>query len=70
MLEPEGGGQAFDLSYPGTAQTGGQIVTRGYLRIDLSDSSPGRYRMSVTVHDLTSGITTLPVRTEIFVNLE
>ncbi|MCK5489913.1 MAG: hypothetical protein KAI98_07985, partial [Gemmatimonadetes bacterium] len=70
VLEPEGGGQAFDLSYPGTAQTGGQIVTRGYLRIDLSDSSPGRYRMSVTVHDLTSGITTLPVRTEIFVNLE
>jgi len=70
VLEPAGGGQAFDLSYPGTARTGGPVVTRGYLRIDLSDSSPGRYSMSVTVHDLTSGITTLPVRTEISVNLE
>lgn len=70
VLEPEGGGQAFDLSYPGTARTEGRIVTRGYLRIDLSDSSPGRYRTSVTVRDLTSGITTLPVRTGIIVNRE
>jgi len=70
VLEPEGGGQAFDLSYPGTAGTGGQIVTRGYLRIDLSASSPGRYGTTVTVRDLTSGITTLPVRTGIVVNRE
>lgn len=70
VLEPEGGGQTFDLSYAGTARTEGRIVTRGYLRIDLSDSSPGRYRTSVTVRDLTSGITTLPVRTGIVVNRE
>ncbi len=68
VLQPEGGGQSFDLSYPGTARRGASIVTRGYLRIDLSASSPGRYEVSVTVRDLTSGHITLPVRTDIFVN--
>jgi len=68
VLEPEAGGQTFDLSYPGTAQSGASIVTRVYLRIDLSDSSPGGYAMSVTVRDLTSGHSTLPIRTEIIVN--
>ena len=68
VLQPEAGGPSFDLSYPGTVQRGASIVTRGHLRIDLSASAPGRYAMSVTVRDLTSGHSTLPVRTEIFVN--
>ena len=69
VLEPAGGGQAFDLSYPGTARRGASIVTRGYLRIDLSATDPGRYSASVTVRDLTSGHVTLPVRTEIMVDV-
>lgn len=68
VLTPEGEGPSFDLSYPGTAGRGAAIVTRGYLRIDLSASPPGRYEMSVTVRDLTSGHLTLPVRTVILVN--
>ncbi len=68
VLEPEAGGRTFDLSYPGTAPAGVGIVTRGYLRVDLSASAPGRYAMSVTVRDLTSGHTTLPIRTDILVN--
>jgi GWxTD domain-containing protein len=68
VLQPEGGGQSFDLSYPGTALRGASIVTRGHLRIDLSDSSPGRYEVSVSVRDLTSGHVTLPVQTHIIVS--
>jgi hypothetical protein len=68
VLQPEAGGQTFDLSYPGTAQSGASIVSHVYLRVDLSGSSPGRYEMSITVRDLTSGHSTLPVRTKIFVN--
>ena len=68
VLQPEGGGQSFDLSYPGTVRSGASIVTRGHLRVDLSASSPGRYEVSVTVRDLTSGHVTLPVETEIHVN--
>lgn len=68
VLQPEGGGQPFDLSYPGTVRRGASIVTRGHLRVDLSASSPGRYDVSVTVRDLTSGHVTLPVETEIHVN--
>jgi hypothetical protein len=68
VLTPEGEGQSFDLSYPGTARRGATIVTRGYLRIDLSKSPPDRYEMSVTVRDLTNGYVTLPVRTDILVN--
>ncbi len=67
-LDPVDGGQDFDLSYPGTAPGGARVATRGYLRIDLSATIPGRYRMTVTVRDLTSGILTLPVRTEIRVD--
>jgi hypothetical protein len=68
LLEPEDGGQMFDLSYPGTAPAGARIVARGHLRIDLSDTPAGRYEMVVTVRDLTTGVLTLPVRTDILVN--
>ena len=68
VLQQEDGEQSFDLSYPGTALRGASIVTRGHLRIDLSASPPGRYQMTVTVRDLTSGHVTLPVRTDILVD--
>ena len=61
-LQPEGGGSPFDLRYPGTAATGVRIVTRRALRVDLSETQPGDYEMSVTVRDLTTGLTTLPFR--------
>lgn len=67
VLEPVDGGRTFDLSYPGDVPGGGTIVTNGYLRLDLSQTDPGRYRVAVTVRDFTSGVTTLPVRTEIVV---
>jgi hypothetical protein len=64
-LEPEDGGQPFDLEFTGEAQPEGRIVTPSGLRLDLSDSSPGRYRLSLTVRDQASGRLTLPVSTEI-----
>lgn len=67
VLTPEGGGPAFDLSYPGTVPLTATVATRGYLRIDLSASEPGAYEMSVTVRDLTSGHVTLPIRSRISV---
>ena len=67
-LEPEAGGQDFDLSYPASAAAGGRVATHGYLRVDLSATPPGRYRMTVSVRDLTTGVVTLPVRTDIVVS--
>jgi hypothetical protein len=37
------------------------------LRLDLSDSEPGTYRMSLSVEDESSGERTLPFDTEIVV---
>jgi GWxTD domain-containing protein len=70
VLRPAGGGQSFDLSYPGDVQRGASIVTRGHLRVDLSETAPGLYDMTVTVRDLTSGHLTLPVRTELVVDTD
>jgi hypothetical protein len=65
VLAAEGEGPTFDLTYPATVPPGASVVTPGYLRIDLSDSAPGDYAMTVTVRDLTSGHVTLPVHTDI-----
>lgn len=67
-LRAERGGAPFDLRYPGTATSGGRVATRGVLRIDLSATEPGAYEMSITTRDLTTGLTTLPVRTTIVVD--
>ena len=63
-LESLDGTGTFDLSYPGTA-AGRRGLPPGVLRVDLSDSEPGRYRMTVTVRDLATGLSTLPARTEL-----
>jgi GWxTD domain-containing protein len=67
-LEPvEGDGDPFDLSFPGEApMEPGPRVGR-ILRLDLSDSEPGTYRMSLSVEDESSGERTLPFDTEIVV---
>lgn len=62
-LDPEGDGAAFDLEFSGTARPEGRIVTRSGLRLDLSDSPPGRYTLSLTLRDLATGRTTLPAQT-------
>jgi hypothetical protein len=62
-LDPEEDGAAFDLEFSGTARAEGRIVTRSGLRLDLSQSPPGRYRLSLTLRDLATGRTTLPAQT-------
>jgi GWxTD domain-containing protein len=70
-LEPaEGDGDPFVLSFPGVVpMEQGPRVGRA-LRLDLSDSEPGQYRMSLSVKDESSGEQTLPYETEIMVRRE
>ncbi|MEN8145553.1 MAG: hypothetical protein ABFS14_11445 [Gemmatimonadota bacterium] len=68
-LEPiDDDGEPFELSYPGESSGRGRVVTRSSLRVDLSQTEPGIYRMSISVLDHDSGLTTLPSRTEIVVD--
>jgi len=66
-LEPEDGGQPYDLEFSGIARPEGRIVTPSGLRLDLSDSRPGRYRLSLRVRDQATGRVTLPVSTDVLV---
>ncbi|MEJ2546631.1 MAG: hypothetical protein P8125_02320 [Gemmatimonadota bacterium] len=67
-LEPvEGDGTPFDLSFPGEAPMEPRPRVGRILRLDLSDSEPGAYRMSLSVKDESSGERTLPFDTEILV---
>ena len=67
-LEPvEGDGEPFDLSFPGEAPMQPSPRVGRMLRLDLSDSEPGQYRMSLSVEDESSGERTLPFETEIVV---
>ncbi|MFQ5890168.1 MAG: GWxTD domain-containing protein [Gemmatimonadota bacterium] len=65
-LEPKRDGAPFELTFPGEAQFGG-AATRRYLRLDLRGTEPGAYRMSVTVEDRDSGLSTLPYTTDLVV---
>ena len=59
---------SFGLSFPSEmpeAPSARQAVGRHYLRLDLSDTTPGRYLMAVRVTDLEAGIVSLPAVTEI-----
>ena len=67
-LEPvDGDGDPFDLSFPGEAPMQPSPRVGRMLRLDLSDSEPGHYRMSLSVEDESSGERTLPFETEIVV---
>ena len=68
-LAPENDGTPFDLEFSGTAESGGRIVTRSGLRLDLSDSPPGRYRLSLTLRDVATGRVTLPAQTWVEIRL-
>ncbi len=69
-MEPLDGGEPFELTYPGESSGRGRVMTRGSLRVDLSQTKPGNYRMSISVLDHDSGLATLPSRTEIVVDAD
>jgi len=64
-LAPEDGGAPFDLEFSGIARSAGRIVTRSGLRLALSDSPPGVYRLTLTLRDSATGRVTLPAQTRI-----
>ncbi len=67
QLEQTDGGDTYDLSFPGDAPLEPGPRVGRILRLDLSDSDPGAYRMLVTVQDGTTGERTLPFETEVIV---
>ncbi|MFQ5530763.1 MAG: hypothetical protein ACE5FP_10520, partial [Gemmatimonadota bacterium] len=67
-LVPEGGGgDEFDLSFGGEVPFEGAPRTSRILRLELEDTPPGTYRMSVTVTDGDTARSTLPLSTSIVV---
>ena len=67
QLEPTDGGETYDLSFPGDAPLEPGPRVGRILRLDLSDSEPGSYRMLLAVRDETTGERTLPFETEVIV---
>jgi len=63
----EGGGDAFELAFPGDVPLEAGPRLRRTLRLDLADAKAGRYRMTFTVRDDETGRSTLPYETEITV---
>jgi len=64
-MEPEDEGRSFDLEFSGVARSEGRVVTRSGLRLDLSDSPPGIYRLTLTLRDAATGRMALPAQTRI-----
>lgn len=64
-LEPEDDGDPFDLEFSGIARSEWRVVTRSGLRLDLSDSPPGMYLVTLTLRDVATGRITLPAQTRI-----
>jgi hypothetical protein len=67
-MEPEEapeGTAGFRQTWTGTASRGGRVVTPLLLRLDLGTTAPGRYRLSVTVTDVATGVRTLSARTSL-----
>lgn len=68
QLEPvDGDGDKFDLSFSGDVPLDPGPRVGRILRLDLSDSDPGSYRMLLSVEDGTTGERTLPAHTELIV---
>ena len=65
-IEPEDGERPFEVRFEGQAADRG--ITSMYYRLDLSESEPGFYRMTVTVTDIELGIESLPHRTNVHVD--
>ncbi len=62
------GDESFDLTFAGEVPFVGAPRTRRILRLELGDTKPGIYEMSVTVKDVESGRETLPLKTAIVVS--
>lgn len=59
---------AFELSFPSDGATDLTRMSRRLLRLDLSNTEPGRYDMEFTVTDETTGASTLPYHTSVLVD--
>lgn len=64
----DGSGESFDLTFGGEVPFEGAPRTRRILRLELDDTPPGMYSMSVTVTDGETGLSTLPLSTTIVVS--
>ncbi len=67
-MDPEGVGEDFTLEFTGVASPNPAAPTHGYLRLDLRDTPPGVYKMSVSVEDRATLLETLPLPLDILVN--
>lgn len=64
----DGDGEMFDLTFGGEVPFEGAPRTQRVLRLELDDTKPGMYEMSVTVTDGETGQSTLPTTTVIAVS--
>ncbi|MEE9207546.1 MAG: GWxTD domain-containing protein [Gemmatimonadota bacterium] len=65
-LEPrDDKGESFELRFAADALPAGHTLVRRLLRLDLNETKPDDYDMSVLVEDLESGRSTLPYRTQV-----
>jgi hypothetical protein len=67
-MDPAGFGEDFTLEFRRLAGPSPAEPTRGYLRLDLRKTPPGRYKMDVVVTDASTALATLPLPLEVIVN--
>ncbi len=66
LLEPKDDeGEPFEVRFAADALPAGHTLVRRLLRLDLNETKPDDYNMSVLVEDLESGRSTLPYRTQV-----
>ncbi len=70
LAAEDGDGETFDLTFAGEVPFEGAPRTRRVLRLELDDTKPGTYEMSVTVTDGETGRSTLPLTTAIVITRE
>ena len=68
LVADDGAGEQFDLTFSGTVPFEGAPRTSRILRLELDDTPPGTYRMSVTITDGETARATLPLVTSIVVS--
>ncbi|MFW6084554.1 MAG: hypothetical protein ACODAA_05015 [Gemmatimonadota bacterium] len=65
-MEPRDGGEAFSLTYRGSAPAAPETAAHRVLRLDLGDTEPGEYGATITVTD-GLGRRSLPIETSLVV---
>ncbi len=68
LAAEDGDGDEFDLTFNGEVPFEGAPRTRRILRLELEDTPPGTYEMSVTVTDGSTNRATLPLSTSIVIS--